>query len=116
VTADRSELLQGTLEMLVLKALSLEPMHGWGIGERLDELSRAVFRVNQGSLYPALQRMIRKGWIRSEWRISGNGRRARYYSLTAAGRRQLAEEQATWARTSEAVNRILHGRLAGGTT
>ena len=113
--SDRSDLLQGTLEMLVLKALSLEPMHGWGIGERLDQLSREVFRVNQGSLYPALQRMIRKGWIRSEWRTSGNGRRARYYSLTSTGRQQLAREQATWLRASEAVNRILSGRLADGT-
>src|SRR6185369_9056665 len=76
------DLLQGTLELLVLKALSLEPMHGWGIGNRIDQLSKDVFRVHQGSLYPALQRMLRKGWIRSEWRTSENNRRARYYLLT----------------------------------
>jgi transcriptional regulator len=113
---DRSDLLQGTLEMLVLKALSLEPMHGWGIGQRIDQLSGEVFHVNQGSLYPALQRMLRKGWIRSEWRVTENNRRARYYSLTRAGRRRLDEEAVTWERTSAAVNWILRGRPAEGTT
>lgn len=107
-----SDLLPGTLELLVLKALSLEPMHGWGIGQRLDQLSRDVFRVQQGSLYPALQRMLRKGWIRSEWRESAAGRRARYYLLTARGRRQLEAESATWQRTAAAVNGILRARLA----
>lgn len=112
-TPDRShDLLQGTLEMLVLKALSLEPMHGWGIGQRIDQLSRGVFHVEQGSLYPALQRMLRKGWIRSEWRVSENNRRARYYELTRTGRRRLDEEAAAWARTSAAVNGILDVRLA----
>jgi len=114
VADDRSELLQGTLELLVLKALSLEPMHGWGIGQRIDQLSKDVFRVHQGSLYPALQRMLRKGWIRSEWRTSENNRRARYYLLTAAGKRQLAVETAEWARASEAVNTILRLQLAEG--
>src|SRR5438132_1085579 len=76
MTADRNDLLPGTLELLVLKALSLEPMHGWGIGQRIDQLSKAVFRVAQGSLYPGLQRMLRKGWIRAEWRTSANNRRA----------------------------------------
>ncbi len=83
----RGELLQGTLELLVLKTLSLEPAHGWGIGMRIQQISRDVFQVNQGSLYPALQRMVTKGWLESEWRVSENGRRARYYEITAAGRR-----------------------------
>lgn len=100
-------LLQGTLELLVLKALSLEPMHGWGLAQRLGQMSRGVFEVNQGSLYPALQRMKRKGWIRSEWRVTENNRRARYYVLTRAGERQLARERASWERASTAVNGIL---------
>lgn len=103
----RTDLLQGTLEMLILKVLSLEPMHGWGIGERIQQISREVFQVHQGSLYPALQRLKRKGLVASEWRITENNRRARYYELTAAGQRQLAEETRTWARSSDAVNRIL---------
>jgi PadR family transcriptional regulator PadR len=107
-----ADLLPGTLELLVLKALSLEPMHGWGIGQRLDQLSRDVFNVQQGSLYPALQRMLRKGWIRSDWRPSENGRRARYYALTAHGRRQLEAETAAWRRTAAAVDGILRVRLA----
>jgi transcriptional regulator len=107
------DLLPGTLELLVLKALSLQPMHGWGIGQRIDQLSRDVFNVQQGSLYPALQRMLRKGWIRSDWRASENGRRARYYALTKKGRRQLETETAAWRRTSAAVNGILRVRLAG---
>ena len=110
----RNDLLQGTLELLVLKALSLEPMHGWGIGQRIDQLSKDVFRVQQGSLYPALQRMLRKGWIKSEWRASENNRRARYYLLTPLGRRQLAAEAELWQRASGAVNGILRVRLAEG--
>jgi PadR family transcriptional regulator PadR len=110
----RSELLQGTLELLVLKALSLEPMHGWGIAQRLDQLSNDVFRVQQGSLYPALQRMKRRGWIKSEWRSSENNRRARYYFLTPAGERQLAEEATLWQRASKAVDKILSVRLVTG--
>jgi transcriptional regulator len=112
VTKESRDLLQGTLEMLVLKALSLEPMHGWGIGQRIDQLSKDVFRVPQGSLYPALQRMLRKGWIKSEWRISENNRRARYYLLTRAGRRQLESETATWDRVSSAIDGILRVRTA----
>ena len=104
------DLLPGTLELLVLKALSLEPMHGWGIGQRIDQLSRDVFKVQQGSLYPALQRMLRKGWIRSEWRTTDNGRRARYYGLTPKGRRQLETETDVWQRTAAAVNGILRVR------
>ncbi|MGE0352843.1 MAG: PadR family transcriptional regulator [Gemmatimonadales bacterium] len=111
---DSTDLLQGTLEMLTLKALSLEPMHGWGIGNRIGQLSGEVFQVAQGSLYPALQRMIRKGWIRSEWRVTENNRRARYYQLTTAGRRQLEREQAMWERASGAVNGILRIRTAEG--
>lgn len=103
----RAELLQGTLEMLVLKALSLAPLHGWGIGQRIEQWSRGVFAVPQGSLYPALQRMLRKGWIRSDWRTTEHNRRARYYSLTAAGRRQLDRETAGWARTRTAIDGIL---------
>jgi len=113
---ESAELLQGTLELLVLKALSLEPMHGWGIGHRIDQLSRDVFHVPQGSLYPALQRMLRKGLIRSEWRVTENNRRARYYLLTREGKRQLATEAAAWRRASEAVNGILEVRLADGAT
>jgi PadR family transcriptional regulator PadR len=105
-------LLPGTLELLVLKALSLAPMHGWGLGKRLDQLSRDAFKVQQGSLYPALQRMLRAGWIRSEWRITANQRRARYYLLTAKGRRRLAAETETWRRTAAAVNGILEVRAA----
>ena len=90
----RSELLQGTLEMLVLKTLSLEPMHGWGISLRLRQISGDVFDVNQGSLYPALQRMLRYGWVKASWRASENNRRARYYELTRDGRRQLEEQTA----------------------
>jgi transcriptional regulator len=103
----RSELLQGTLELLILKVLSLEPMHGWGISERIQLLSEEVFLVNQGSLYPALQRMKRKGWITSEGRVTENNRRARYYALTSAGNRQLGEERDAWARSSTAVDKIL---------
>jgi PadR family transcriptional regulator PadR len=103
----RTELLQGTLEMLVLKTLSLEPMHGWGISFRLRQISGDVFEVHQGSLYPALQRMLRRGWIRSEWRASDNNRRARYYELTREGERQLAAEMVEWRRSSGAVERVL---------
>lgn len=113
MSADRSELLQGTLELLVLKTLALEPMHGWGIAQRIQRLSRDVFLVQQGSLYPALQRMKRRGWVRSKWRVTENNRRARYYELTEPGRRQLGIERATWARASAAVGWILDAHLAG---
>jgi PadR family transcriptional regulator, regulatory protein PadR len=101
------ELLQGTVELMVLKTLSLEPMHGWGLGQRLDQMSGEVFKVPHGSLYPALQRMVRKGSIRSEWRITEHHRRARYYVITAAGKRQLGEEVASWRRASAALNHLL---------
>ena len=101
------DLLPGTVELMVLKALSLEPMHGWGLGRRLDQMSREVFTVPHGSLYPALQRMLRKGSIRSEWRTTDHNRRARFYLITAAGRRQLDQEIASWRRASAALNHIL---------
>ncbi len=109
---DQSELLQGTLELLVLKTLSLEPMHGWGISQRIQQMSSDVFQVNQGSLYPALQRMKTRGWIASEWRTTENNRRARYYMLTPAGERELARERSQWERSSAAVNQVL--AWAGG--
>ncbi|GMV08179.1 MAG: transcriptional regulator [Gemmatimonadota bacterium] len=112
MTEGRMELLQGTLDLLVLRILELEPMHGWGIGERIHLFSGEVFHVNQGSLYPALQRMRRKGWIRAEWRRTENNRRARYYALTPQGEAQLASERREWRRTSGAVERILHAALA----
>lgn len=102
-----SSLLQGTLELLVLKTLSLQPMHGWGIAQRIEQMSKDVFQVNQGSLYPALQRMKRKGWIRSEWRATENNRRARYYMLTPAGEEQLGLERAEFERSAGAVFRVL---------
>jgi transcriptional regulator len=112
VAHDQSDLLQGTLELLILTTLSLEPMHGWGIAQRIQQMSRDVFRVNQGSLYPALQRMLGKGWVAAEWRTTESNRRARYYSLTRAGRAQLRVEQAEWERSSAAVNWVLD--WAGG--
>lgn len=100
-------LLPGTLDMLVLKVLSLGPEHGWGIGQRLQQMSSGVFDVNQGSLYPALQRLLGKGWIRSEWRVTESGRRARYYRITRSGAARLAQEEASWSRQVEAVNQVL---------
>jgi transcriptional regulator len=111
---ESGELLQGTLEMLVLKALSLQPMHGWGIGHRIEQLARGAFVVPQGSLYPALQRMINKGWITSEWRVSENNRRARYYLLTRAGEKQRRLEEADWERASRAINAVLRAATAEG--
>ena len=104
----RSDLLQGTLELLVLRVLSFKAMHGWGIAQRIEQMSDEVFAVNQGSLYPALQRMKRKGWIRSKWRITDNNRRARFYELTQAGTKELARERDEWERASGAVNGILN--------
>jgi PadR family transcriptional regulator, regulatory protein PadR len=109
----RAEVLKGTLEMLALKLLTEGPMHGWGLSIRLREISRDVFDVNQGSLYPALQRMRRQGWIAAEWRTSENNRRARYYSLTREGEKQLAAEVEEWQRTSGAVNRVLRFAFTG---
>ena len=111
---ESGELLQGTLEMLVLKALSLQPMHGWGIGHRIEQMARGAFVVPQGSLYPALQRMVNKGWIRSEWRTSENNRRARYYLLTRTGAKQLRAETEDWERTAGAIRAILRVASAEG--
>ena len=103
----RSDLLQGTLDVLILKTLRAAPMHGWGISQRIQQLSQDVLQVNQGSLYPALYRLEAKGWIRSQWGASENNRRARFYELTGKGRRQLAEEQEEWERFAQAVSRVL---------
>lgn len=103
----RSDLLQGTLDVLVLKTLSNGPEHGWGISQRIQQVSEDVLAVNQGSLYPALHRLEEKGWISAEWGNTENNRRARYYSLTRAGRRQLVEETESWERFAAAVGRVL---------
>ncbi|MDQ3136530.1 MAG: PadR family transcriptional regulator [Gemmatimonadota bacterium] len=103
----RADLLQGTLDMLLLKTLQVEPMHGWGITERMRQWSGDVLQVNQGSLYPALYRLVRRRWITSEWRLTENNRRARYYALTAAGRRQLLVERRQWDRLSHGVTLVL---------
>lgn len=103
----KSDLLQGTLDVLVLKTLSNGPMHGWGISQRIQQVSEEVLEVNQGSLYPALHRLEEKGWISAEWGSSENNRRARFYSLTRLGRRQLAEETESWQRFAAAVGRVL---------
>lgn len=104
---DRDELLQGTLDMLVLKALQLGAMHGWGITERLESGSNNVLQVGQGSLYPALYRLERQGFVASEWGTTENNRRARYYTLTATGRTRLARERQAWKRMSRAVDLVL---------
>ena len=100
--------LNGALDLLVLKTLTLEPMHGWGIGQRIQQLSRGVLEVNQGSLYPALQRLEQDGMIRSEWGTTEHNRRARYYSITPSGRRAMGEEMAHWRRVGEAVELVLN--------
>ena len=107
MTKERGDLLQGTLDMLVLKALQLEPMHGWGITERIEQWSEQVFQLGQGTLYPALYRLERQGLIKSEWKVTANNRRARYYALTKDGRRYFADELAQWRRLSRAINLIL---------
>jgi transcriptional regulator len=104
---ERGAVLQGTLDMLVLKALALEPMHGWGITERIEQWSEQVLQLGQGTLYPALYRLERQGFIKSEWRVTENSRRARYYSLTRAGRQHFSDELSEWRRVSRAVNLVL---------
>jgi PadR family transcriptional regulator PadR len=103
------ELLQGTLDMLILKSLQHEPMHGFGISVRIRQMSDEVLQVEQGSLYPALYRLEDQGWIESEWGVSDNNRKAKFYSLTAAGKKQLNAETENWARVSAAINLILKG-------
>ena len=102
-----SDILQGTLDLLILKTVALEPMHGWGIAQRIQQISKDVLQVQQGSLYPALYRLERKRLIKAEWGASENNRRAKYYSLTKAGRQQLQKEEAEWERLSSAVALIL---------
>ena len=104
---EKEAVLQGTLDMLVLRALQLEPMHGWGITERIEQWSEQVFQLGQGTLYPALYRLERQGLIKSEWKLTTNNRRARYYALTKEGRRYFADELAQWRRLSRAINLIL---------
>jgi transcriptional regulator len=101
------DLLQGTLDLLILRTLEAGPRHGWAISERIQHISRDVLRVNQGSLYPALHRLEHQGWIKAEWGVSELGRRARFYRLTASGRRQLEVETETWARLTAAIGRVL---------
>lgn len=103
----RSDLLQGTLDLLILKTLALEPMHGWGITQRIQQISDGALQVNQGSLYPALVRLEQQGWVTAEWGTSENNRQAKYYSLTKAGRKQLKEESDNWKRVSTAIEQIL---------
>ena len=108
--SSRFPIPQGTLDMLILQILSLEPAHGYGIAQRLEQISKSVVQVNQGSLYPALYRLEQQGWIASSWGDSENNRRAKFYSLTRTGRKQLAEETANWERITAAVGRVLqHG-------
>jgi PadR family transcriptional regulator len=102
-----ADLLQGTVDLLVLKAVSLQPMHGWGISQRIQQISRGVLEVNQGALYPALHRLEDRGWLDAEWGTSDNNRRAKFYRITAAGRRQLASETSTWERYASAVQLLL---------
>ncbi len=102
-----SDLLQGTLDLLILKTISLEPMHGWAIAKRIQQVSREVLQVQQGSLYPALHRLEQQGWIKARWAESETGRQARFYSLTAAGRKQLEAEAANWTRLSAAINLVV---------
>lgn len=104
---EKLDLPQGTLDLLILKALSLGPQHGWAISERLHQVSRATLRVPQGSLYPALHRLERRGWIRAKWGTSDNNRRAKYYSLTRSGQKQLAAEMDQWRRLTDAVSLVL---------
>ena len=106
-----SDLVQGTLHMLILKVLALEPMHGFGIGVRLEQISRGVFQVNAGSLFPALRRLERDGLITGKWRITENNRRAKYYTLTTLGRTRLERETGDWARQTAAISRILKASL-----
>jgi len=103
----KADLLQGTLDLLILKTLALEPMHGWGISQRIQQMSQDVLQVQQGSLYPALHRLEQRGWIDAEWGDSDNNRKAKFYRLTRAGRKQLEVETSNWVRLSAAVRQIV---------
>lgn len=107
MTEPTTDVIQGTLDLLILKTLSLEPMHGFGIARRIEQISRGVFKVNPGSLLTAFQRLERSGWLDAEWRETENSRRAKFYSLTRTGRRQLEVETADWSRRAGAVARLL---------
>ena len=106
-TETTSDLLQGTLDLLILKTLSLGPQHGWGVAQRIQQTSRNLLQVNQGSLYPALHRLEEQGWIESEWGVSDNNRRAKFYQLSPSGRKQLRSEVSSWERYAKAVTRAL---------
>lgn len=108
--AESTDLLQGTLDLLILQTLVIGPMHGWGVAQRIQQISKDVLQIGQGSLYPALHRLEYKGWIRADWGNSENNRRAKYYSLTETGRQQLETEVATWERLSAAIGLVL-GRI-----
>lgn len=105
--APSKDVIRGTLDMLILKTLSLQPMHGWAIAQRLEQLSREALRIGQGSLYPALQRLQERGWVEGEWKVTGENRRAKYYELTSAGRRALGAETESWRRYVHMVDLIL---------
>jgi transcriptional regulator len=107
MSKQKSDLLQGTLDLLILKTLALEAMHGWGISQRIQQMSEGVLTINQGSLYPALYRLEQKGWIVAEWDSSDNNRKAKYYELTKAGRKQLTEETENWERLAAAITQVL---------
>ena len=102
-----TDLVQGTLDLLILKTIALEPMHGWGIAQRIRQVSKEVLQVNQGALYPALHRLEQSGWIKAKWGESDNNRRAKYYSLTSAGRKYLEQEENNWKRLSAAIGLVL---------
>lgn len=106
-TSSNEQVLQGTLDLLILKTLSLAPMHGWGLTHRIEQLSQDALQIGQGSIYPALVRLEQRGWIDTEWRITENSRRAKYYRLTAAGRRALGNELASWKRFVAAVGLVI---------
>jgi len=107
VPTDKSDLLQGTLDMLILKIVALGPVHGYGVSQRIRQISKEVLQVQQGSLYPALHRLEKRGWLQAEWGESGNGRQAKFYKLSAQGRKQLAEEESNWNRLAGAVSLIM---------
>jgi PadR family transcriptional regulator PadR len=107
MTDERIDLPQGTLDLLILKTLALEPQHGWAISERIEQISSSVLQVQQGSLYPALHRLERRGWIKANWGVSENNRRAKYYALTRAGRKQLEADTGAWRKLSIAIAQVL---------